>query len=68
MRQVMDNVLYAILKGVFKRWPSLSGDFHQLKEIPNNLPLSVFPCYRQCLNHINHNCFSLPKVKWLKNK
>lgn len=59
----MDKVLNAIVRDVMKQYPSIISDINELKKLPSNLPLNVFPCYRQSLDHIINNCFSLPKVK-----
>lgn len=63
MKQILDRVFNEILQGVIKQWPELIYDIDKLKQIPGNLPLNIFPCYRQILNHITNNCFSLSKVK-----
>lgn len=63
MKQILDEVFSAILQGVINKWPELIGDINELKQIPSNLPLNIFPCYRQTLDHITKNCFSLPKVQ-----
>lgn len=63
MKQILDGVFNTILQGVLKRWPELIKDINELKKVPGNLPLNIFPCYRQTLDHIIKNCFSLPKVK-----
>lgn len=61
----MDGVFNAILQGVIKKWSELNGNINELKQIPSNLPLDIFPCYRQTLDHITKHCFALPKVKKL---
>lgn len=59
----MDRVINLILQGVIKKLSNLNGtSLQELKEYPSHLPLDVFPCYRQTLDHITKNCFSLPKV------
>lgn len=63
MKKILDGVFSAILQGVIKKWSELIGDINELKQIPSNLPLDIFPCYRQTLDHITKHCFSLPKVK-----
>jgi len=60
MRQNVDKIINTILREIVKQWPIF--DTNELKDIPNSLPLNVFPCYRQTLNSITENCFSLPKV------
>lgn len=62
MRQTMSKVFKNILQGVIKQWPNFMGDIHEFQELPSHLPLHVFPCYRQTLDHIMNNCFSLPQV------
>lgn len=59
----MDRTFNTILRSVIKQLPGFIGHIDELKELPSNLPLNVFPCYRQTLDHITTNCFSLPKVK-----
>ncbi|XP_022183096.1 legumain-like isoform X2 [Myzus persicae] len=61
MRKVMDRTFSTILQKVIKQLPGFIGHIDELKELPSNLPLNVFPCYRQTLDHITANCFSLPK-------
>lgn len=61
----MDQVFDAILRDVIKRWPRFIGSINEFKRLPRNLPLNVFPCYRQTLDLIIKNCFSLPKVNYL---
>jgi len=63
MRKIMDRTLNTILQSVIQQLPGFIGHIDELKELPSNLPLNVFPCYRQTLEHITTNCFSLPKVK-----
>jgi len=63
MRKIMDKTFNTILRSVIKQLPGFIGHIDELKELPSNLPLNVFPCYRQTLDHITANCFSLPKVK-----
>uniref|UniRef100_A0A2S2QIZ0 legumain n=1 Tax=Sipha flava TaxID=143950 RepID=A0A2S2QIZ0_9HEMI len=65
MKNIMDQIFDAILQGVIKRWPGFIGNINELKKLPRNLPLNVFPCYRRNLDLINENCFSLPKVNYL---
>lgn len=62
MRRNFDEILNAILREIVKQLPIGIADIDELKEIPYDLPLNVFPCYRQTLNYITANCFSLPKV------
>jgi len=62
MRQNLDKILDAILQEIVKQWPTTITDIDELKEIPDDLPLNIFPCYRQTLNCIIKNCFSSPKV------
>lgn len=63
MKQIVDRIFTAILHDVIKRLPgSISGNINELKKIPNNLPLYIFPCYRQTLDHIINKCISLPEV------
>lgn len=62
MKETIDQVFDAILWGVTKRWPRFIGSIKEFKSIPRSLPLNVFPCYRQTLDIITKNCFSLPKV------
>ncbi|XP_025198389.1 vacuolar-processing enzyme-like isoform X2 [Melanaphis sacchari] len=61
MRKIMDRVFNTILQNVMKQLPQFIGHVDELKEFPSNLPLNVFPCYRQTLDCITTNCFSLPK-------
>lgn len=63
MRKIMDRTFNTILQSVIEQFPGFIGHIDELKELPSNLPLNVFPCYRLTLNHITTNCFSLPKVK-----
>lgn len=59
----MDSIFNTILQSVIKKFPGFIGHIDELKELPKSLPLNIFPCYRQTLDHITTNCFSLPKVK-----
>lgn len=59
----MDRTLNTILQRVIQQLPGFIGHIDELKELPINLPLNTFPCYRQTLEYITTNCFSLPKVK-----
>ncbi|XP_060880639.1 legumain-like isoform X2 [Metopolophium dirhodum] len=68
MRKIMDRTFNTILRSVIKKLPGFIGHIDELKELPSNLPLNVFPCYRQTLDHITANCFSLPKNKYSLNE
>jgi len=59
----MDRVFSTILQNVIKQLPGFVEHVDDLKDLPSNLQLNVFPCYRQTLDYITTNCFSLPKVK-----
>ncbi|CAH1731597.1 unnamed protein product [Aphis gossypii] len=61
MRKMMYKVFNTILQNVIKQLPGFVEHIDELKELPSNLPLNVFPCYRQTLDYITTNCFSLPK-------
>jgi len=60
MRRNLDKIINAIFRETVKQWPIF--DTNELEDIPNSLSLNVFPCYRQTLNSITENCFSLPRV------
>ncbi|VVC45938.1 Peptidase C13, legumain [Cinara cedri] len=62
MRKIMDRVFNGILQGVVRKFPNFNNiNLTELREYPSRLPLDVFPCYRQTLDQITKNCFSLPK-------
>ncbi|XP_026820050.1 legumain-like isoform X1 [Rhopalosiphum maidis] len=68
MRKIMDRVFSTILQNVIKQLPGFVEHVYDLKDLPSNLQLNVFPCYRQTLDYITTNCFSLPKNTYSLNE
>lgn len=64
MRNIIDNVFRIIYSKIAKAIPNIKNEIGELDSPKNlDLPLDIFPCYRNILNKITESCFSLPRVR-----